>query len=626
MTKSSSPLSPKEQAALDALEKQLEDNSRIVRAELTKSLRSRPREAPLHEPGVRVFPRPPNPWDSVDFEHCTPAQCREAFWPHGAPDNVSDIVWETNLGRGATDMVIQAYEAMARADPEGLEWIGTAAMPLAEQAWAESRVHPGVAWAAFGAALRAGFADYQSAHQQTPAEPTADTERRVIDFTGCYVEDVAPGFYDTRPELAQIRDAAHNRGRAADAVLAAVLARVGANTNHNVQLPAVVGAPSNLSLQVALVGPPGSGKSTAITIGCQILPANPKVLAPECDRVALGSGEGAIELLFGFRPDPNAGPGSNKKIHVQVHHNAFVVLGEGEILNVLASRGSGSILLPTLRESFTMGVLGQANASQDRKRVVAPGQAVYGVLVAFQPEHTGPLFERVGDGTPQRFLWVATTTPTPPPDDRPDWPGPLLLPGFSPTDTTAHEQPVDGYTRLVMGLPATVRDEIRANDWHRQQHGAPVLDEHSDLMRSKLAGMLAVMQGRLDQDEQDWDLAGVLIESSRRVRTRLLEYHQTKERQKEQASTERAARRAVVVSERTQSAKVVGVAETLAKRVAKKPGVTKRNLQRSLSKVQREWFEDAFEHALDEGWIVLKTEPTDGDPRQGVVPGPRSPR
>jgi hypothetical protein len=283
--------------------------------------------------------------------------------------------------------------------------------------------------------LQLALAVFKDRQPVAPNQTTAPevTEGIGIDFSGCYIEDVRPGFYDTRSTLAQIRDAAHSRGRSSDSALAVTLARIGANTNHNVQLPAIVGSPSNLSVQVAPVGPPGSGKSTTISIASELVPADPKVLQTEADRVALGSGEGAIELLFDWVPDPNAAPGnSQKKVHQQVRHNAFVVLGEGEILNTLASRGTGSILLPTMRESFTMGVIGQANASADRKRVVLPGQAVYAIVVAFQPEHTGPIFDREGDGTPQRFLWAATTTPTPAPGQRPSWPAPLVVPGFSP--------------------------------------------------------------------------------------------------------------------------------------------------------------------------------------------------
>ena len=107
---------------------------------------------------------------------------------------------------------------------------------------------------------------------------------RRIDFSGC---DMPADSVDARPEFAHVRDAAHSRGRSADAVLATVLARLAADTDHNIQLPPTIGSATNLPLIVAPVGPPASGHSTAIPTAPHLMP--PKVPTPECARVVPAS-------------------------------------------------------------------------------------------------------------------------------------------------------------------------------------------------------------------------------------------------------------------------------------------------------------------------------------------------
>ena len=466
-----------------------------------------------------------------------------------------------------------------------------------------------------------GLAKVQDTGTKVPTwkeKQDADLGRR-IDFSGCYMP---ADFFDARPEFAHVRDAAHSRGRSADAVLATVLARLAADTDHNIQLPPTIGSATNLSLIVAPVGPPASGKSTAIATASDLMA--PKVLKPECDSVPPGSGEGLLELLFDFVPDPND-PHGKKKIHTQVRHNAFAVFDEGQIVTVLAAR-SGNSLLPNLRIIFTSGTLGQTNATQERKRIIPPGQAAYGVVIAIQPDLVGPLFQDAEAGTPQRFLWAATTAPTPKPGSRPDWPGPLPRQEISSQITSKHQQNLGGYNRLVLTFPESVKREVEENDHHRQQYGSKALDEHTDLIRLKIAGLLAGLQGRLDISEEDWQLAGIVVESSRRVRDRLRDHLMAKQREQEQISAEKAARRSVVVTERTENWRVVQVAGKLAAKVHKDPGKwAPGKLRASLSKVQREWFDDALEHATDSCWVALRTDDTDGGTRERLFPGESKP-
>ncbi len=203
--------------------------------------------------------------------------------------------------------------------------------------------------------------------------------------------------------------------------------------------------------------------------------------------------------------------------------------------------------------------------------------------------------------------------------------GELVRKPFSARVTKGHEQR-GAYTRLVLGVPDSVSDEVATNDWHRQQFGAPALDEHSDLVRLKVAGLLAVWQGRLDLSEEDWQLAALVVGSSRKVRDRLRVHLHSKARASEKATAERLARRQVTVAQHTESWRVAKVSTVLADRVRKEPGKWSQGpLRKSLGKAQQEWFEQALEHALREGWLHEETAQTSGGPSRRLWPGRGTP-
>ena len=124
-----------------------------------------------------------------------------------------------------------------------------------------------------------------------------------------------------------------------------------------------------------------------------------------------------------------------------------------------------------------------------------------------QPENAGFFLSREKDGFPQRFLWLPTIDPYAP-EDRPDPVDQLdvLVPMFNTNCDDRH----------VVQIPDSVRDEIDAHR-HRVLVGDPdvdPLDGHLMLTRLKVAFALAVLQGRKDIDEDEWKIAGDLIDVS----------------------------------------------------------------------------------------------------------------
>jgi Bifunctional DNA primase/polymerase, N-terminal len=419
-------------------------------------------------------------------------------------------------------------------------------------------------------------------------------------------------FWTARPYLEHIRQAAWSRGRSPEAVLGAVLARVAADTPHDRKLPPIVGASAGLSLNVGLCGPPGTGKSSANRVATELIPA--RLIALGCDGVPPGSGEGLVELLF-EQVEELLDNGKTRPVKRQTRQNAFVYIDEGEVLATQTRRSTGSTILPTLRSIFTDATIGQANASEERRRIVQRGRYVYGVVMAIQPEKAEMLFADAGAGTPQRFLWMATDTTVPPPDRRPSWPGVLARP----EEPKANWQP-DGTSHFM--LAAEVREQVMEHDWQRQQHGCDPLDEHADLLQLKVAAILAVLNGSYTVSMEDWELAGMVRAASDATRAAAQAVIAARRAEQEAADRGRQARVAAAADAAITGQRVVTAARKIARKVWAEPGpVTYRSVQQSLSKRDRELLTETIAHAVEVDWITDERAPGQGADKRVLRPG-----
>ena len=322
-------------------------------------------------------------------------------------------------------------------------------------------------------------------------------------------------FWSARPWLGTVRAVARRRLVPPDHLLGCVLARMAALTPHTVALPALVGSYSNLSLLAVLMGMSNAGKSISNRVATELVPA--PVGFP--DNMPLGSGEGMVEILFDYVEEDV--DGKKVKVKRQVRHGAIVFIDEGAVLADLAGR-SGSTVLPTIRSIFSGSAIGQTNASKERHRVVPAGQAVFGIVMALQPAVAADLLAGEGAGTPQRFLFMNPLDLDHPGDLEPwdaapleplDWSPPTTL------DMRSIEHRPRGYVRHVLEVDDEVATEVRA---HRLAtlRGHPVDDgwAHRDLVRLKVAAILTIADDRIDITTDDWHLAGVVTDTTHRVR------------------------------------------------------------------------------------------------------------
>jgi hypothetical protein len=402
-------------------------------------------------------------------------------------------------------------------------------------------------------------------------------------------------FYDTRPELAHIRQAAHARARSADAVLGVVLARVAALVPPTLRLPAIVGSTATLDVVVALIGHSGSGKSSSADVAAELVPIGGDDVAV----LALGSGEGLIEAYLDHVDEIDE-KGKIKQAKRQVRRGVLAMLDEGQALAEMGNR-RGSTLMPTIRSAWSGGRLGQANASDDRKRHLAAGEYRFALVAGFQLEHATALIDDAAGGTPQRFLWFAAEDPTIP-DDAPAWPDPLRW-------------KMPRHTVNPLGVDDRVANEIRGRALARSRGVVVVdpLDAHRDLSRMKVAGLLAIMADRLTIDVDDWRLAGDVLDASDRVRTSIVTDAQRRAREKERTTTAGHIRREAAIDDDKVIRARNSMATSLARHVHRNQcdgGCTRRCVRHSTASKHRQLatFDDAVAVAVREGWITLDGE------------------
>lgn len=277
------------------------------------------------------------------------------------------------------------------------------------------------------------------------------------------------------------------------AVFFGVLLRVSASVPPAVQLPPTIGGNASLNLLCAFVGKSGTGKGTSMKVAASAWPRSILTLP-------IGSGQGIAEAFTKRNDKDNIQP-------------IIFDIPEIDTLTGL-SNSPDSILRPTLK-SLAMGEqLGQANASKDTSRDVKAHSYRACVSVGVQPGHAAVIFSDTSGGLPQRFLWVPVTDPNIPDGDFPD-PEPLT------TDMPIWTPGNDGVVQIVYSVPE-IKKSIRANHLARQRGDGDALDGHALLTRCKVAALLAIMDGRVEVTQWDWDQSEHVMAVSDRTRTALL--------------------------------------------------------------------------------------------------------
>jgi hypothetical protein len=398
-------------------------------------------------------------------------------------------------------------------------------------------------------------------------------------------------FWNSRQVLAHIRQAAHHRLRSADAVLLCVLARVSASTPSTYHLPALASSRGSLNFIAALVGSSGTGKSSAADVAEELLP----IRRDDVIQLAVGSGEGLIESYFEWGYDEND---EGKKIRVKkrAKDSALFKLDEGQALIEMASR-KGSTLHTNLRSAWSGGQVGQANATQETFRMLEAGTYRMAMQMGFQLEYAAQMLDDSAGGTPQRFVFATAVDPMLPDEDV-DWPGEIHLP-------VPHRSAVGTTIPFAAPIRAEVRARSRAVT--RGELVLDPLDTHADLLRMKVAALLALLEARPEVTEDDWRLAGEVMRVSGLVRSWALEHARAVSAASEEAHATRLGKRTLLTEDMQHEKALKSGSGSIGRKVwREKAPVPRSDLNRAPAGKHREHCstDDMIALALAEGWIA----------------------
>lgn len=429
----------------------------------------------------------------------------------------------------------------------------------------------------------------------TPPAATAATTTRPRTAPTERLATLPEDFWSARAALKEIRTAAIGRGASPDVVYHSFMARLSAAVSHHVKVDNCLGRVP-LNYFTAIVGDPGIGKSSSFSVARHLLdvPSHLELM----DEMPLGTGEGIAELYMDEVPlDPTKPPGKNTKtVRQQTKHNVFIVVDEGVEMTA-KMQAKGSIVGSTLRTAWSGGTFGSANATKDRFRVISEGTYALGMAVGFQRATAAPLLADHLAGTPQRFMWAPTYVELP--EERPQ-----RRPSISPIA-------VDW--RMLTGpitMVDSIEDELYRQNRERKAERLVVdpLDAHKPMMLAKIAGLLAILEGRMIITEDDWSLAEVSWNTSALARDALIGHIEALGRDEQRRHTAARASEAVFVQQSLRNAaddQLVKVAVKVAKAVHAGKTTRKEIRRDTLASGDRPRFDEAVELAVDQDWIVV---------------------
>jgi hypothetical protein len=401
-------------------------------------------------------------------------------------------------------------------------------------------------------------------------------------------------FWSSRPVLQHVLTLARARRVGPWAVLANAVASAVATIPPRVTLPPIVGGRGSLNMCVAVTGPSGAGKGTAAAAareGFHYTDAG--VLS-----VPIGTGEGIART---YRPAGTPDDADNPIT------SATFTAEEIDTWAALSGR-TGSTLSAEVRKLYSGEQLGFGNAGKDTRNIVAAHTYRASVIVGVQPERSGPLLHAADGGLPQRFWWVPTGDPDAP-DEPPDDPKPwqVTRPAWdrhlSAVGGTAHR-----HQELV--VPDAARDRIiRARQAVlREEPGADPLAAHSLLTRLKIAAGLMALDGRTVVNDEDWKLAGYIMDVSDWTRERCRRALDDVHRRTNTARALATAEREEIISDRKLQRCKDGIIRALSGQPADR--LTPHNqLRRSLKSDLRDYFDAATTELIAEGRITAGRTP-----------------
>ncbi|MFJ6645796.1 hypothetical protein ACIQPS_09055 [Streptomyces sp. NPDC091290] len=456
-----------------------------------------------------------------------------------------------------------------------------------------------------------GYDMWAGDQDEPPAEPEPGTDAEP--------EDRLPStFWAASPTLGQIQQMARARRTSPDAVLHALLARVAAMAEPTVRAASGIHAPATLGWYCGLFGPPGTGKGQAEKAAKALGPFPQTDLA----HIDISTGQGVIAAYLELQDDPDDDKGK-KKILVQSTARGYALATEGSVLDSMAQMSAGATLNGVLCKAWMSERQGTSNADLERRRSLPEDSYTLSMSLGVQEEPAAKLLEMGSIGLPQRLAWAHSRLSRDTPRERPEETGPIMV-----TTQRGEDVPVTTWVSTLRNVTIRVPsratqelDDLALEIAFGRGEEFP-LDTHEPLWRLKGAALLALLHGRTTVSEEDWDLASVMWQTSRKVRDCVQEAAQRRLRAQKEARVAEAVQTAVESQAAVYEAMhgvhpaVVNVAKRAYRYLMRKGGeVPARDVNRSCvattdRKQYRSSGEDgslwaaALQYGCEQGWLV----------------------
>lgn len=359
----------------------------------------------------------------------------------------------------------------------------------------------------------------------------SDMERRYHERLAELENKIRPleqQLYETHPRLLDVRSAALQNMAYPIATIFATLGRIMMTVSPNVYLYTGISRvrPAPLNPFVLLCGMPGDGKDLACDVA--------EVLVPlPTDRSVFyemepASGQALASALFYTQTDENDEP-----VGVKQRDAVLIRINEGETWIKKASN-STSTLWGDLRKMYSGQRIGDDRADAKNNRIVDALSYRAGGLISLQPAIAGPLL-RENAGMLQRWAFTPSigSDITVQAAD--------ALDDYVVTPLTPPLMPRQG----VLVMPEKARRDMRQQREDNANHLLAFNATHSAQSRARFSVPLAMLEGRTEPADVDYDASGVLLQISTLTQEWLLDAQQILEmKNNEQTGTQQGNTRA----------------------------------------------------------------------------------
>lgn len=393
---------------------------------------------------------------------------------------------------------------------------------------------------------------------------------------------------------------------------------------------------TSLNLFGSLVGDSGGGKSVIFREASELMPP---IMRPLSD----GTGQGIVKSIAESErrtKDDDGNPLSEPQYVTRFLRHALVMHApEIKTLNAEFER-EGSKTDSMMRSIWTGETVGMTTGDKERRATLPANMYRICGLWGVQPVNAGAILAGAEDGTPQRWIWApaeefrrGNKTPTrQQPPSHVDFPMPVYAPGQNTFGVSGGELPQVLADSDPLPDPIWVtwspqmhvdvkklraeRDALRDRDPYEDITSDIAAAEHKVLMEShliltriKLAAALGALWGHTSPDDQDWELAGIQLEVSKRElagvwkRTQTARYDALVARGTEKGSEMHAAsRQRDILSE----AEDQSLADYIWQLLKNRP-MTNRELRAKLSSNRRKRMRDALDVLESKGLLAVDT-------------------